>query len=85
MLNVMNLWEDSKKPKADRVPKDILFWVFFVAWPCIAAVLAFIYILDGSVLRPLLAFSLGLCAPTTIKSLMSAAVQPVAPPSKSEG
>jgi hypothetical protein len=85
LINVMNLWEDLKKPKTERVPKDVLYWFFVVAWPLISAALAYIYILDGSTLRPLLALSLGLGAPTTIKSLMSAAVQPHAPPPKSEG
>jgi hypothetical protein len=70
MLNLMSLWEDSKKAKADRAPKDELFWLFFFVWPAVGAALAYLYLLDGSTLRPLLAFSVGLSAPTTIRSLM---------------
>lgn len=84
MLNMMNLWEDSKKQKSERVPKDFLYWVFFISWPLIGAALSYIYHLDGSILRPFLAFSLGLAAPTTIKSLMSTAVQPSGPPRNAE-
>jgi len=29
VLNMMNLWEDSKKPKPERVQKDLLYCVFF--------------------------------------------------------
>ena len=84
LLNMMNLWDDSKKPKSDRVPKDGLYWIFFVAWPVIGAALAYVYLLDGSHLRPLLALSVGLGAPTTIRSLMSTAVHPSGPPPSSE-
>ena len=37
VLNMVNLWEDSKKPKAERVPKDFLYFVFFVFWPLAGA------------------------------------------------
>jgi hypothetical protein len=84
MLNIMNLWEDSKKTKSERVPKDFLYCLFFFVWPFVGAALAYIYILDGSNIKPLLAFSVGLAAPTTIKSLMATAVIPHSPPSNSE-
>ena len=85
MLNVMNLWEDSKKLKSDRVPKDTLYWIFFAAWPVVGGALSYIYLLDGSTLRPFLSFSVGLSAPATIKSLMSTAISPAGPPANSEG
>ena len=84
MLNLMSLWEDSKKAKADRAPKDELFWLFFFVWPGVGAALAYLYLLDGSTLRPLLAFSVGLSAPTTIRSLMSTAAHPAKPPESAE-
>ena len=84
MLNVMGLWDDSKKEKPDRAPRDGLFWLFLVAWPVIGGGLAYIYLLDGSTLRPLLAFSVGLGAPSTIRTLMSTAVQPSGPPKGAE-
>jgi len=84
MLNIMNLWDDSKKPKPARVPKDSLYWFFFVAWPFIGAGLAYLYLVDGSSLRPFLAFSVGLGAPTILKNLMSSAVQPGSAPTNAE-
>ena len=82
VLNMSNLWEDSKKSKPERVPKDFLYWVFFFFWPIAGAGLAWIYALDGSTLRPLLAFSIGLSAPTTIQAMVTkAAIQPGPPPS----
>ena len=84
MLNMMNLWEDFKKQKTDRTPKDALYWTFFVAWPIIGGALAYLYLLDGSTLRPLLAFSVGLGAPTIIKNLMSTATQPRTGPPNAE-
>lgn len=80
MLNVMNLWEDSKLKKAERVPKDLLYWLFFVLWPLIGGGLGLVYYLDGSVLRPLASFTLGLGAPATLKALMNTAAQPSLPP-----
>jgi len=73
VLNMVNLWEDSKKPKIERLPKDFLYWVFFIFWPIAGAGLALLYVLDGSSLRPLLAFSVGLSAPATIQAMVSKA------------
>lgn len=83
-LSMVNLWEDSKKKKADRVEKDILYWVFFVFWPIAGAGLAWLYALDGSTLRPFLAFSVGLSAPTTIQAMVSKAIAPSGPPRDAE-
>jgi hypothetical protein len=81
VLNMANLWEDSKKPKDDRVPKDILYFVFFIFWPIAGAGLAWLYSLDGSSLRPLLSFSIGLSAPATIQSMITrAALRSGSPP-----
>lgn len=73
MLNMMNLWEDSKRPKNERVPKDLLYVVFFLFWPIAGGFLAWVYVLDGSSLRPFLAFSVGVSAPTTIQALVRTA------------
>ncbi len=81
VLNMVNLWEDSKRPRTERVPKDPLYWVFFAFWPLAGAGLAWLYALDGSTLRPLLAFSIGLSAPATIQAMVAkAAVKPGPPP-----
>lgn len=75
MLNIMDLWEDSKESPSKRTSKDGLYWLFFVLWPLIGAALALIQLLDGSTLRPFLAFTVGLGAPTTLKSLMTTAAR----------
>jgi hypothetical protein len=84
VLNMMNLLEDSKKAKAERVPKDALYWVFFVFWPFAGAGLAWLYVLDGSSLRPLLAFSIGLSAPATIQAMVAKASIQSGPPPNAE-
>jgi len=84
VLNMMNLWEDSKKAKSQRVPKDFLYWIFFAFWPFAGAGLAWLYALDGSLLRPLLAFSIGLSAPTTVQAMVSKAATSTGPPPGAE-
>jgi len=84
VLNMMNLWEDSKRPKPERVPKDFLYWVFFVFWPLAGAGLAWLYALDGSSLRPFLAFSIGLSAPATIQAMVAKAAIRTGPPAGAE-
>ena len=84
MLNIMNLWEDSNRQKSERVPKDALYWLFFFLWPLIGAALGLVYFLDGSVLRPLASFTLGLGAPATLKTLMNSVAQPSGVPADAE-
>ena len=85
VLNMVNLWEDSKKSQPERVPKDFLYWLFFAFWPLVGGGLAWLYALDGSSLRPLLAFSVGLSAPATIQGMIakSAPLSP-GPPANAE-
>jgi hypothetical protein len=56
VLNMMNLYDGSKKPKSERLPKHFLYLIFFAFWPLAGAGLALLYALDGSMLRPLLWF-----------------------------
>lgn len=67
--NMLDLWEDGKKPLDKRVLKNLRYWIFFVFWPCAGAALAWLYILDGSTLRPLLAFSIGLSISSTLQTM----------------
>jgi hypothetical protein len=83
-LSFINLWEDSKKGKAERVPKDVLYWSFWIIWPLIGALLSFVYYLDGSTLRPFASFTLGIGAPATLKALMNTASLPNAPPTNTD-
>ena len=84
VLSMVNLWEDSKKPKAECLPKDFWYWLFFVFWPFAGAGLAWIYAIDGSTLRPLLAFSVGLSAPATIQAMIAKAAISKGPPPNAE-
>lgn len=83
VLDMMNLWEDSKKQKADRTQKNLVFWIFFIFWPLAGAGLAWLYIVDGSTLRPLLAFSVGLSAPATLQAMISRSATVPSPQPKS--
>ena len=84
VLSMMNLWEDSKRDKPKRVPKDLLFWLFFFFWPVAGGGLSWLYFLDGSTLRPLLAFSIGLTAPSTIQTMINRAAKTNGPPPNAE-
>jgi hypothetical protein len=84
VLNMTNLWEDSKKLKASRVPKDALYWLFFLFWPMAGAGLAYLYLVDGSTLRPFLAFSIGLSAPATIQAMVAKGTATNLPPLNAE-
>jgi hypothetical protein len=79
VLDMMTLWEDSKKQKADQTQKNLVFWVLFIFWPFAGAGLAWLYIVDGSTLRPLLAFSVGLSAPVTLQAMVSRSATTPAP------
>jgi hypothetical protein len=74
-LNMMNLYQDQKRPKNRRTSKDSLYWTLFVFWPIAGALLALIYLLDGSSLKPILAFSIGLTAPTTLQTMLKATTE----------
>lgn len=79
LLNVINLWEDSKKPKSFRVEKDVLYWIFFLIWPLVGAFLTFVYIQSKYNVDPMLALITGLTAPTTIQALVAKAAPPAQP------
>ena len=79
MLNMMNLYQESKKAKADRVPKDTLYWLFFAFWPIAGALLAYIYTASGYDIKGWLAFTTGLTVPTTIQSIIDKGTQSLNP------
>lgn len=70
MLNMMNLYHESKIPKNDRVPKDSLYWIFFGFWPLAGAFLAYIYVSSGYQITGWLAFTTGLTVPTTLQTII---------------
>lgn len=69
-LNMMNLYEDQKRPQSKRVRKDGLYWVFFAFWPFAGATIVYIYIATGAILQGLSAFLAGLTAPAFLQNLM---------------
>ena len=81
--NMMDLWEDGKKPVDKRMLKDLRYWTFFIFWPCAGAALAWLYILDGSTLRPLLSFSIGLSISSTLQTMVAKTL-PIPPPDKEQ-
>lgn len=83
VLNFMNLYEDYRKPKNQRVDKDGLWWLFFFFWPIAGVILAYIYISSGYKIDGMLAFTLGLSAPTTLQAMIQKVVTS-GPPSKAE-
>ncbi len=80
MLNMMTLYEVSKKPKNRRANKDALYWVFFFFWPMAGAGLAYIYMESGYNIKGLLAFTTGLTAPMLIQTMMEKVVSPTIEP-----
>jgi hypothetical protein len=83
-LSFLNLYEDSQKPKNQRVEKDLLWTIFFFFWPVAGAVLTFVYKISGYEIHGLLAFTLGLTAPTTLHALAQRKVAISGTPPNSE-
>ena len=79
MLNMMNLYQESKIPKSDRISKDGLYWVFFIFWPLAGAFLAYVYLSSGYEINGWLAFTTGLTVPTTVQSLIDKGTSSPAP------
>lgn len=73
MLNMMNLYDDYKKPKSRRVIKDALYWTMFFFWPAAGSILAYIYTASGYKINGMLAFTTGLTAPTVLQTMMEKA------------
>jgi hypothetical protein len=83
-LSIMNLYQDYQKPKAQRIEKDRLFFLFFFFWPVAGAVLAYVYIESGYDIYGWLAFTLGLTAPTTLQAIIKTASHSEQPPPRAE-
>lgn len=75
-MNMMNLYEDSRRPKNQRTTKDALYWLFFLFWPLAGAVIASLYMLSQTELKGFSAFLAGLTAPSFIQSLMAKTLHP---------
>jgi hypothetical protein len=74
VLNIMNLYQDSRRPKNERTTKDLLYWILFISWPVIGGILVYVYSSSGYKMDGLLAFTTGLTAPTTITALIATTI-----------
>jgi hypothetical protein len=83
-LDIVNLWEDSQKPKSRRVEKDAYFIFFLFIWPLVGVVLAYVSIASGYRIDGWLAFTLGLTAPTTLQTIIRKSIPPDKPPPGAE-
>jgi len=73
IVNVLQLLELKNIPKPERPDfKDVFYWLPFVIWPIIGAVLAYAHEESGTKLSPLLAMNIGLSAPLIIRSMADA-------------
>ena len=73
-VNLLGLVELHKVPKAERPDfTNLLYWVPFLVWPVVAAVLALAYVLSGNQLTPILSMNVGASAPLILRSMAQAA------------
>lgn len=77
-VNVLQLVEYGKRPKLERPDfKDPLFYVPYLAWPLLGALLAYVYAASGVKLSPILALNVGLSAPLILRAMVE--VAPIKP------
>jgi hypothetical protein len=69
-VKLIEFTELSKLPKAKRPDiTDLVYWLPFIILPLIGGGLAFIYIISGQTLSPILALNVGISAPLTIRTV----------------
>ena len=72
-INLFSLLELRWVPKAKRPDlTDLFYWAPFVAWPAVAAVLAFAYVSSGIELTPIVSINVGASAPLILRSMAQA-------------
>ena len=70
-INILQLLEYSKLPKNERPEfRDWLFWLPYVVWPVLGAVLAFAYLESGIEISAILGFNIGLSAPLILRAMV---------------
>lgn len=82
LLGILRLGEMASIPKLQRPPtfSDWVWIVQFVGLPLVGGAVAWLYCVDGTMLKPLLTVHIGLSAPLILKAM--AAVVPAKPPSR---
>jgi hypothetical protein len=67
VLNIAELQNVARERRPDFA--DIIYWIPYLAWPIIGALLVYIYIVTKIEVNALFAFQTGLAAPLILKSL----------------
>lgn len=73
IINVLKLFEMIKIPKRERYDlKDWIYWVQFLFWPLVGALLAYVYENTSGDLTPMLALNVGVSSPLIIGAMARA-------------
>lgn len=69
-IKLLELAELPKVPKAQRPDfKDVIYWLPFLILPGLGGGLAYVYVISGIALKPILAFNVGASAPLIIRTV----------------
>lgn len=69
-IKLLELAELPKVPASQRPDfKDIIYWVPFVVMPILGGGLAYMYVMSGIVLKPILAVNVGVSAPLILRAM----------------
>ncbi|MGZ3240089.1 MAG: hypothetical protein ACXWJK_06810 [Burkholderiaceae bacterium] len=73
-IDLLKLAEIRNLPKQERPDlKEIWYWIPFLVLPFLGAGLAYVYLMSGIELKPLLAVNIGISAPLIIRTMASTA------------
>lgn len=75
-IRLLELAEIPRIPKAERPDfADLVYWIPFVIMPLLGGGLAYMYVMSGVVLKPILAVNVGISAPLILRAM--AEINPV--------
>lgn len=73
IMNILKLFEMAKIPKRERHDlKDWIYWVQFIFWPFVGALLVYVYETSSGELSPILALNVGVSSPLIINAMAKA-------------
>lgn len=73
IMNILKLFEMAKIPKRERHDlKDWIYWVQFIFWPFVGALLVYVYENSSGDLTPILALNVGISSPLIINAMAKA-------------
>ena len=77
-IKLLELAELPKVPKSERPDfKDIVYWIPFAVMPLLGGGLAYMYVMSGVALQPVLAVNVGVSAPLILRAM--AEINPLGP------